>query len=85
MSNAERRVTVQRTLWPHLQALAKRDGVTVADVANAILLQTLSPYSNTPCPCLHSASGSHNPVANQNGHQIAQMPDPYSVAAVDSW
>ena len=44
MTSAERRVTVSSTIYPKLEQLAQRDQVTVADVVNAILLQTLKPY-----------------------------------------
>ena len=74
VSNNERRITVLRTLWPRLQALAERDGVHVGDVINAILLQTLGPYGTTaPCSCGHSYCYHHQPgrypICNHvNGH-----------------
>jgi len=85
MSQAERRVTVQRTLWPHLQALAKRDGVTVADVANAILLQTVTPYGPSPCPCTSASFVQNSPLDSHNAQTDTQSPDPYQIASVDSW
>ena len=78
MSNSsERRVTVNSTIYPKLEALAKRDGVTVADVANAILLQTTQPYG--PAPSQAIASAPTAPI-QQN------FPDPYqAAAAVSDW
>ena len=76
-SSAERRVTVHNTIYPKLQELAKRDGVTVADVANAILLQTIQPYGPT-----HNQAIASTPTVpvQQN------FPDPYQAAgAVSDW
>ena len=40
----DRRITVLSGLWPRLQKLAEQDDISVADVVNAILLQSLRPY-----------------------------------------
>lgn len=75
MSSAERRVTVLASLYPRLQEWAKRDGLTVADVVNAILLQSICPYG-TPLPQMA-----------QSPPPLATIPttDPYETAVVDSW
>lgn len=75
MTSAERRVTVSGTIYPKLQKLAERDGVAVADVVNAIVLQVLQPYgvngqSDTP-PV--------KPIAQ------ADAPDPYQSAIPNAW
>ena len=75
MTSAERRVTVSGTIYPKLEQLAHRDQVTVADVVNAILLQTLQPYGAVAAvaapaiPSLPAPSG----------------PDPYQAAIPDAW
>lgn len=74
-TSSERRVTVHKTVYPKLEALAKRDGVTVADVANAIFLQTLQLYGTTSQQMIAPAV----PMP-QN------LPDPYQrAAAVSDW
>ena len=74
MTSSERRVTVSGTIYPKLEQLAARDQVTVADVVNAILLQTLRPYGNAlvvpPVTSLPSTSTG---------------PDPYQAAVPDAW
>lgn len=44
----ERRVTVNGSVYLKLKEWAERDGLTVSDVTNAILLQTVCPYGATP-------------------------------------
>ncbi len=73
-NSSERRVTVHNTIYPKLKEWAKRDGVTVADVANAILLQTIRPYGSASCQEIAPAV----PMP-QN------LPDPYQRAAVSDW
>ena len=83
-SNNERRVTVLRSLWPRLQALAERDGVHVGDVINAILLQTLGPYGTAaPCSCNSPATASSPTVIPTKS--TPNQPDPYEVASVETW
>lgn len=48
VTSAERRITVHGSIYPKLKEWAERDGITVADVANAILLQTIQPYGPLP-------------------------------------
>lgn len=72
MASAERRVTVSGTIYPKLEQLAKRDQVTVADVVNAILLQTLRPYGAVAAPVAPSLS-------------VPSGPDPYQAAVLDTW
>ena len=77
LSSSERRVTVNSTIYPKLKAWADRDGVTVADVTNAILLQTICPYGTTPNQAISSVSTA---PTQQN------FPDPYqAAAAVSDW
>ena len=76
-NSAERRVTVNGSVYPKLKEWAERDGLTVADVANAILLQTVCPYGATPNQVIAPAVAA--PI-QQN------IPDPYrSAAAVNDW
>ena len=84
MASTERRVTVLRTIWPHLEALAKRDGATVAEVTNAILLQTVMPYGTAPaCHCSGSSGSANGRTHNQ--HPQPSGPDPYETVSIDSW
>ncbi|MGC1307830.1 MAG: hypothetical protein WA885_11410 [Phormidesmis sp.] len=90
----DRRITVLSGLWPRLQRLAEEDDVAVADVVNAILLQSLRPYGicaafatgvSPPAPFnqLSQNTGQHfvqNPDASR-----PQLPDPYKAAEIDSW
>lgn len=83
-SSSERRITVHKTIYPKLQQLAARDGVAVADVANAILLQTLQPYGQQhPAPLDQSTS----PPTEQSSLVPAALPvpDPYQAASVSAW
>ena len=75
-NSSERRVTVNGSVYPKLKEWAERDGLTVADVANAILLQTVCPYGASP-----------NQVTTPAAAPIQQnFPDPYqSAAAVSDW
>lgn len=75
-NSSERRVTVHNTIYPKLEAWAKRDGVTVADVANAILLQTIQPYGTASQPAIAPAAA---PIQQNN------FPDPYQTATVNDW
>ncbi|MGB3768526.1 MAG: hypothetical protein WA947_18360 [Phormidesmis sp.] len=76
-NSSERRVTVNNTIYPKLEAWAKRDGVTVADVANAILLQTIQPYGAVSSQAIAPAAA---PMQRNN------FPDPYqAAAAVSDW
>ena len=82
MTSSERRVTVSSTVYPKLTKLANRDGVTVADVVNAILLQTLLPYGGAPQQqqlqqTVLPATPASLPTASE--------PDPYTVAKIDNW
>lgn len=74
MGSSERRVTISGTIYPKLQELADRDGVSVADIANAIILQVIQPYG--PCNGMIS-------VPNQTIPASAH--DHYKAAAIDSW
>lgn len=42
--SAERRITINAILYPLVEQLAERDGVSPSEVANSIILQTLCPY-----------------------------------------
>ena len=76
-SSSERRVTVNGSVYPKLKEWAERDGLTVADVANAILLQTVCPYGASPNQMIAPAA----PAPMQQN-----FPDPYqSAAAVSDW
>lgn len=77
LSSSERRVTIHSTIYPRLKEWAKRDGVTVADVANAILLQTVQPYGPTPNQAI--APTAALPTRQNN------FPDPYQTATVSDW
>lgn len=82
MPSTERRITVLASIYPRLKEWADRDGLTVADVANAILLQTIRPYGHP------SAAPSHQPHADPlcPASVVSQpIPDPYTSAALDSW
>lgn len=61
MNSAERRVTVSASVYPILAAYSERDGVTVADVANAILLQTLCPYGVANRTEVQQGAPTHQP------------------------
>lgn len=76
MSSAERRITVQASIYPKLKEWAERDNLTVADVANAILLQTIRPYGAVPL--------ASKPLTEVDKPSIA-IPDPYQTAAIESW
>lgn len=92
-SSSERRVTVHGGLYPLLQEWAERDRLTVADVVNAILLQTIRPYGVAPhgvaqdCPCAATPDTQALHAIKQQqataGQQIGA--DPYQTAMVDSW
>ena len=76
-NSSERRVTVNGSVYPKLKEWAERDGLTVADVANAILLQTVCPYGASPNQVT-------TPAATAPMQQ--NFPDPYqSAAAVSDW
>ena len=75
MTSAERRVTVSGTIYPQLEQLAQRDQVTVADVVNAILLQTLKPYGAVAAVAAPAIPPMSAPVG----------PDPYQAAVPDAW
>ena len=76
-NSSERRVTVNGSVYPKLKEWAERDGLTVADVANAILLQTVCPYGASPTQAINPAAAA---PTQQN------FPDPYqSAAAVSDW
>ena len=75
-NSAERRVTVNGSVYPKLKEWAERDGLTVADVANAILLQTIRPYGSATAQAL--APTSTRPVQ-------PTASDPYQTAAVSDW
>ena len=62
MTSAERRVTVSSTIYPKLEQLAHRDQVTVADVVNAILLQTLKPYGAVAAVAAPAITFSASPI-----------------------
>lgn len=85
MSSAERRITVLASIYPKLKAWADRDGLTVADVANAILLQTVLPYGapTGTQPTILPSPALDNSLSMQLPGQLDH--DPYAVAAVDSW
>ena len=74
MTSSERRVTVSGTIYPKLEQLAARDQVTVADVVNAILLQTLRPYGASPVT---------SPTVPLPSVPIG--PDPYQATVPDAW
>ena len=97
-ASSERRVTVHGGLYPLLQEWAERDRLTVADVVNAILLQTIRPYGVAPygvapygvaqdCPCAATTdTQALHAIKHQQataGQQIGA--DPYQTAMVDSW
>ncbi len=74
-NSAERRVTVNGSVYPKLKEWAERDGLTVADVANAILLQTICPYGSTS-----------SQVSTAAAPMRPSFPDPYqTAAAVNDW
>lgn len=72
----ERRITVLASLYPKLKQWADRDGLTVADVVNAILLQNIRPYG-TALPTL--------PQSPQRALPTSPAVDPYQTAVLDSW
>lgn len=71
----DRRVTVSSTIYPKIEQLAQRDQVTVADVVNAILLQTLQPYGRA----VGQSMAPPVPTLNNN------YSDPYQSTAVSDW
>jgi hypothetical protein len=75
-NSSERRVTVNGSVYPKLKAWAERDGLTVADVANAILLQTVCPYGTTPNQVIAPAVAA--PIQ-------PNVPDPYQTVAINDW
>ena len=77
MPSTERRITVLASIYPRLKEWADRDGLTVADVANAILLQTIRPYGH---PCI-----APSPPPPADPMPPRTIPDPYANAALDSW
>ena len=82
----ERRITVLPALWPKLEEFAQRDGLSVANVANAILLQNLRPYGG--CIAANGLTPSATTIDNPTAHQEParpQQPDPYQTADIDSW
>lgn len=82
MTSTERRVTVSNTIYPTLKEWAERDGVTVADVTNAILLQTIRPYGQG---CFGSTTPMTSVPTLPDTAQAIATPDPYQVANLDSW
>ncbi|MEO0373238.1 MAG: hypothetical protein AAF329_01165 [Cyanobacteria bacterium P01_A01_bin.17] len=86
MTSVERRITVLASIYPQLKEWADRDGLTVADVANAILLQNIRPYG-AGCAGLYGSpavlSGMPTELPSHPGQPLA--PDPYQTAVVDSW
>ena len=88
MASAERRITVIASVYPTLQQFAERDGLTVADVVNAILLQCLRPYGSSCCqghqPAPQAAASQIVGTVRTTTSDVAH-PDPYMVAAVDTW
>lgn len=77
MGSVERRISLSKSVYPKVKAWAERDGLTVAEVTNAILLQTICPYGRPPNQVI--ASTPTAPV-QQN------LPDPYQVAStVSDW
>jgi glutathione S-transferase len=87
-SSSERRITVHGGVYAHLQEWAARDRLTVADVANAILLQAIRPYGVTPdCHCAATLGvPAFHPAVQQRATPGQQTGfDPYATAAVDTW
>ena len=82
MTSAERRITLMASIYPQLEAWADRDGLTVADVANAILLQNIRPYG-AGCSRLHPSSSVPTGISPASLQPLAA--DPYQTAVVDSW
>ena len=74
-NSSERRVTVHGSVYPKLREWAERDGLTVADVANAILLQTIRPYGSATAPTF----------APTETRPARTAPDPYQTAAITEW
>lgn len=75
-NSSERRVTVNGSVYPKLKEWAERDGLTVADVANAILLQTVCPYG----------APLHQVIAPAAAPVPQNFSDPYqSAATVNDW
>lgn len=81
MTSAERRITVLASIYPHLKQWAERDGLTVADVANAILLQSIRPYGS-PIAVEHYSAPSAQQVLPIPS---SLHPDPYQTASLDTW
>ena len=77
MGSVERRISLSKSVYPKVKAWAERDGLTVAEVTNAILLQTICPYGRPPSQAIASTP----PVTMQQN-----FPDPYQTAAtVSDW
>jgi hypothetical protein len=70
-NSSERRVTVNGSVYPKLRAWAERDGLTVADVVNAILLQTVCPYGATPSQVITPAVAAPMQPSFSSSCQIA--------------
>ena len=85
-SSNDRRITVLPSLWPKLQEFAEQDGLSVANVVNAILLQNLRPYGgcaafSTPA----QATASIDALTLHQSPARSQQQDPYQTADIDSW
>ncbi len=79
----DRRITVLSGLWPRLQKLAEEDDIAVADVVNAILLQSLRPYGI--CAAVNAFTATSSLPAPPIGAAQSDQPDPYQTAGLDSW
>ncbi len=85
-SSNNRRITVLSGLWPRLQKLADEDGIAVADVVNAILLQSLRPYGICAAVSSFTSPASLGQVSvPPTDMERPAQPDPYQTADVDSW
>lgn len=82
---AERRITVLASIYPHLERWAERDGLTVADVANAILLQNIRPYGPQTMVDGHQAPNSQSVLSVSSSLSSPLHPDPYQTASLDTW
>lgn len=86
LKSNDRRITVLAGLWRPLSELAERDEISVADVANAILLQNLRPYGG--CAAIGTMQLPTPPFPLPPSDAVAatpSIPDPYQAAELDNW
>ena len=86
LKSNDRRITVLAGLWRPLSELAERDHVSVADVANAILLQNLRPYGGCASVSTMQLPTSPFPIPSSDAvASLPSIPDPYQAAELDNW